>query len=286
MHEVETTRVQGSAAPRFSTGLGDQAMTRRKIVRYRGGNASDTLDYLVSESPVEYRLDNVPVAVLMRTPGADEELGLGFALTEGIVLGPHEIVHVERVEGASEGDRYRFVLAEGVTVDPEQFRRNFFTSSSCGVCGKASIDAVRIAARTMPPGPSVDASVISDLPRSMSHHQAQFAASGSIHAAAAFAPNGELTAVFEDIGRHNAVDKVVGHLAPGHWPISDTILLVSGRISFEMVQKAAVAGIPIIAGVSGASDLAVDLGEELGVTVIGFVRDDNFNVYCGADRIV
>jgi len=222
----------------------------------------------------------------MRTPGADEELGLGFALTEGIVLGPHEVVRVERIEGAAEGDRYRIVLAEGVEVDPEQFRRNFFTSSSCGVCGKASIDAVRIAARKVPDGPVVDVSVISDLPGTMSQHQAQFAASGSIHAAAAFTPSGELTTIFEDIGRHNAVDKVVGHLAPQNWPINDAILLVSGRISFEMVQKAAVAGIPIIAGVSGASDLAVDLGEELGVTVIGFVRGDGFNVYCGADRIV
>jgi len=258
---------------------------KKPIVRFRSGRRSRAVDVLVEESPVEFRLGEVPVAVLMRTPGNDEVLGLGFALTEGIVLGPHEVASIERVEGPSEGDRYRIVLAEGVKVDPEQFRRNFFTSSSCGVCGKASIDAVRVAAQTMAQGPTVDASVISSMPDLMSEAQPLFADSGSIHAAAGFTPEGELVAIFEDIGRHNALDKVVGHLARKTWPISDTIVFVSGRISFEMVQKAAVAGIPLIAGVSGASDLAVALGRELNMTVIGFVRDNVFNVYCGAARI-
>jgi FdhD protein len=258
----------------------------RPIIRYSDGIASAVEDELVAESPVEFRLHDVPIAVLMRTPGDDEVLGLGFALTEGIVLGPHEVVAIELVEGTAEGDRYRMVLAEGVTVDPEQFRRNFFTSSSCGVCGKASIDAVRIAARSMPPGPTIPAHVISSLPASMREHQAAFDTTGSIHAAAAFTREGELVAVFEDVGRHNAVDKLVGHLAATQWPLAGRVLFVSGRISFEIVQKAAVAGIPMIGGVSGASDLAVELGEELNMTVIGFVRGGGFNVYCGADRIL
>jgi FdhD protein len=258
----------------------------RPVVRYHDGVASSVEDDLVSESPVEFRLHDVPIAVLMRTPGNDEALGLGFALTEGIVLGPHEVVSIDLVEGAAEGDRYRMVLADGVTVDAEQFRRNFFTSSSCGVCGKASIDAVRIAAHSMAPGPVVPPATISSLPPAMREHQRAFDTTGSIHAAAAFTPAGELVAVFEDVGRHNAVDKLVGHLARKQWPLTDLVLFVSGRISFEIVQKAAVAGIPIIAGVSGASDLAVDLGEELNMTVIGFVRGEGFNVYCGADRIL
>ena len=175
-------------------------------------------------------------------------------------------------------------LASGVEIDPEQFRRNLFTTSSCGVCGKASIDAVRVASRHVPDGPALNPELIERLPSMMRERQDAFAATGSIHAAAAFDPDGDQLATREDVGRHNAVDKLVGHLAGGSWPIAPLILVVSGRISFELVQKAAVAGIPVIAGVSGASSLAAELGEELGMTVIGFVRDDRFNVYTGADR--
>ena len=258
----------------------------RRITRYVGSVSTSVVDHLVSESPVEFRLQDVPVAVLMRTAGNDEELGLGFAITEGIVIGPDEVTAVDLIAGAAEGDRYRLVLADGVTVDPEQFARNFFTSSSCGVCGKASIDAVRIAARSMSAGPAIRASVVLSLTEKMRAHQAAFASTGSIHAAAAFTPDGDMVALYEDVGRHNAVDKLVGHLARKRWPLGDYIFFVSGRISFEMVQKAAVAGIPLIGGISGASDLAVDLGEELNMTVFGFVRDEGFNVYCGDDRIV
>lgn len=257
---------------------------RRSVTRYSGDRREVVEDVLVDEAPVEFVLGGVPIAVLMRTPGDDESLGLGFAITEGIVLGPHEVAAITHT-GSEGGDRYRIELGDGIVVDPEQFRRNLFTSSSCGVCGKASIDAVRVAARHIADGPVVRREVISSLPERMRGAQTEFSASGSIHAAATFTEEGELLAAFEDVGRHNAVDKLVGHLAREAWPLDPMILMVSGRISFEMVQKAAVAGIPIICGVSGASSLAADLGEELGMTVAGFVRGDRFNVYTGRDRV-
>ncbi len=257
----------------------------RPITRYSESGAEETTDELVEEAPVEFRLDGVPIAVLMRTPGDDENLGLGFALTEGIVLNPGEVAGINRVEGSAEGDRYDIILADGVRVDPEQFRRNMFTSSSCGVCGKASIDAVRVTARTLPEGPVLDAELLRSLPAAMQASQTMFERTGSVHGAAAFTPRGELLGIAEDVGRHNAVDKLVGSLSGDRWPLTGLVLVVSGRLSFEMVQKAAVAGMPIIAGVSGASSLAVELGEELGMTVIGFLRDDGFNLYCGKNRI-
>ncbi len=257
---------------------------KRRIVRYHDGRAETVDDLLVDEAPVEFRLGGVPLAVLMRTPGHDEELGLGFAITEGIVLGPHEVDAV-RHTGSESGDRYDLVLAEGVEVDPEQFRRNLFTSSSCGVCGKASIDAVRVAARHVPAGPTLTSGLVATMPHAMRDRQHTFGDTGSIHAAAAFDAGGEIVAVREDVGRHNAVDKLVGHLAGNSGPFAPMAMMGSGRISFERVQKAAVAGISIIAGVSGTSSLAADLGDELGMTVIGFLRGDRFNVYAGADRI-
>ncbi len=257
----------------------------RPITRYSDAGAHETTDELVEEAPVEFRLGGVPIAVLMRTPGNDGDLGLGFALTEGIVLNPGEVTEVRRIEGSDEGDRYDIILADGVTVDPEQFRRNMFTSSSCGVCGKASIDAVRVTARTIPEGPAVDAATLQSLPATMRASQALFSTTGSIHAAAAITAHGDLVGIAEDIGRHNAVDKLVGHLAKKRWPLEKLVLVVSGRLSFEMVQKAAVAGMPIIAGLSGASSLAVDLGKELGMTVIGFLAENGFNLYCGDSRI-
>jgi FdhD protein len=259
--------------------------TSRQIVRYEAGSATSTRDQLVAEEPVEFRLENVPIAVLMRTPGADEDLGLGFAITEGIALRPDEIEAVRLREGSANGDRYDLVMADGVEIDPEQFRRNLYTTSSCGVCGKASIDAVRVAAPRLPEGPVVSPDLLASLPGRMEEGQDVFSRTGGLHAAALFDAAGQVVALREDIGRHNAVDKVVGAVARVRWPIGEAILLVSGRVSFEMVQKAAVAGIPIVCGVSAASSLAADLGDELGATVIGFLRDRGFNVYAGPSRI-
>jgi FdhD protein len=242
-------------------------------------------DHVVAESPFELRLGDTPIAVLMRSPGHDADLALGFALTEGIVLRPSEIAGIHPVPGDDQGDRWVLALADGVTVDPEKFRRNLYTSSSCGVCGKASIDAVRVAAPPLPEGPVLDRDVLFTLPDKMAAGQSAFALTGGIHGAAAFTPSGQLVALREDVGRHNAVDKLIGALAIDAWPLPELVLVVSGRVSFEMVQKAAVAGIPVVCGVSAASSLAIDLGRELGVTVVGFLRGEACNIYTGDHRI-
>ncbi|MDH3398235.1 MAG: formate dehydrogenase accessory sulfurtransferase FdhD [Acidimicrobiia bacterium] len=258
---------------------------RAQVIRFGPTERDVVTDHVIAESPFEMRLDGTPIAVLMRSPGHDADLALGFALTEGIVLRPAEIAHIRPVTGDDQGDRWVLELAEGVTVDPEQFRRNLYTSSSCGVCGKASIDAVRVAAPPPRDGPVVDRHMLFSLPGQMRVRQSGFTLTGGVHAAAAFTPSGELMALREDIGRHNAVDKLVGALAAEVWPLPDLILLVSGRVSFEMVQKAAVAGISVVCGVSAASSLAIELGRELGVTVVGFLRGEECNVYSGDQRI-
>ncbi len=255
-----------------------------RVVRIRSSGRAEADDLVVAEAPLEIRLGNVPIAVLMRTPGHDADLVLGFALTEGIVLRPAEVAEVRPLPDP-EGNRWELVPAPGLSIDPEQFRRNLYTTSSCGVCGKASIDAVRVAAPPPPPGPVLDPETIRALPAAMRAGQQAFDATGGLHAATVFDPAGELLVLREDVGRHNAVDKAVGALARDGWPPGESMLMVSGRVSFEIVQKAAVAGIPVVCGVSAASSLAVELAGELGLTVIGFLRGDSFNVYSGAGRI-
>jgi FdhD protein len=252
----------------------------RRVVRVRGG-AGEVADELVVEAPMEIRLGGEPIAVVMRTPGHDEDLALGFALTEGIVSSPADLAGVEAVDS----DRWELRLSDGVQVDPTGFQRNFYATSSCGVCGKASIDAIRVAGVQPPPGPAVGIDVLADLPGRLRAEQQLFDATGGLHAAALFDAEGSLSVVREDVGRHNAVDKVVGAAAGGEWPIPPRGLMVSGRISFEIVQKAAVAGIGLICGVSAASSLAVDLAEEFGMTVIGFLREPGFTLYCGPERV-
>ena len=230
---------------------------------------------------MEIRLKGVPIAVLMRTPGQEEDLTLGFAITEGIVHGPREVAGVRPI---GSGDRYELEMAPGIEIDPEQFRRNTYTSSSCGVCGKASIDAVLISSRPLPPGPELGRETITALPDRLRQAQTSFSATGGSHAAGLFNSDGELLAIAEDVGRHNAVDKVVGDMARRRWPLGELILMVSGRVSFEIAQKAAVAGIPVVAGISAASTLAADLAEEAGLTLAGFVRGQQMVVYAGAQR--
>ncbi len=256
--------------------------TPRRVIRIQHGHRTEDHDALVVESPIEFRIDGVPVAVLMRTPGADADLALGFCLTEGILFRPGEY---SDLVPDGEGDRFRIVLAPGVQIDPERFRRSTYTTSSCGVCGKASIDAVRIAAAPPAAGPHLSADSISLLPHRLRALQPGFDATGGIHAAAIFSGGGDPLAAAEDVGRHNAVDKAIGALARSMWPLPPSVLCVSGRVSFEIAQKAAVAGIPIVVGVSAASSLAVELAEELGMTLVGFARGSSMVVYADRGRV-
>jgi FdhD protein len=258
-----------------------EAVSSRPVLRVRE-RAERLDDDLVVEEPVEIRLDGIALAVVMRTPGSDAELALGFVITEGIVTGPDEVAAVVDL---GEG-RWDVRLAEGINVDQSRFQRNFYATSSCGVCGKASIDAIRVTGSNPPQGPLVTGEVILGLPRSLVEAQPAFRSTGGIHAAAAFEPDGTLVAVREDVGRHNAVDKLVGHLASTRWPIRQLGLLVSGRVSFEIVQKAAVAGLSLVCGVSAASSLAVDLAEEFHMTVVGFLRDTGYTIYTGEERVL
>ena len=257
----------------------------RPVLRVSEEGRAALSDLLPTEEPVEFRLQGVPIAVLMRTPGHDEELARGFALTEGIILRPDEMAGVEGLPGEEGAGRYELVLAEGLEIDPEQFRRNLYSTSSCGVCGKASIDAVRVVSPPLPDGPRVPAELLVDLMESMRRAQSGFDETGGLHAAAAFTPEGRLVGLREDVGRHNAMDKLVGLLSSRRWPLGEMVVTVSGRVSFELVQKAAVAGLSVLAGVSAASSLAVDLADEVGLTVAGFVRPGGFNLYTHPHRI-
>jgi FdhD protein len=257
-----------------------EAVTARTVIQVRD-DVESVEDTLVVEEPLEIRLNGTSLAVVMRTPGSDGDLALGFAITEGIVDTPRS---VERVTDLGEG-RLNIETVTGVTVDPSRFQRNFYSTSSCGVCGKASIDAIRVTGARPPQGPVIAAEVIAALPATLVRRQAAFRSTGGLHAAAAFDPGGDLLVVREDVGRHNAVDKVVGNLASTGWPLPPLGLLVSGRVSFEITQKAAVAGMSLICGISAASSLAVDLAEEFGMTVVGFLREGGFTVYTGGDRI-
>lgn len=260
----------------------DMASVQRQVTAVENGVIATRQDDLATEAPVEIRLLGVPLAVLMRTPGDDVALARGFALTEGIVLSPSEIASVYSV---GDGDRFELRLAPGVDIDPERFRRSAYISSSCGVCGKASIDAVRVAGRRPPPGPTITPDMPGRWVAALAQVQPVFDRTGGLHGAALTTPDGIVLSSAEDVGRHNAVDKAIGRLTTDRWPLGETILVVSGRISFEIAQKAAVAGIPVVAGVSAASSLAADLAEEMGMTLIGFTRGDRFVVYAGRDRL-
>ena len=247
-------------------------------------------DYLAAEEPLEIRVGDDPLSVTMRTPGSDLELAAGFLLTEGLITRRDQIVSLDQVvqDGeANRGNVVRAVLAPESAPDFERMRRHFFAASSCGICGKASIDAVRAHALE-PPNPEfrLDAEVLVRLPDELRASQAVFGRTGGLHAAALFDADGKLLVLREDIGRHNAVDKVIGWaLLENRVPLGDAVLMVSGRGGFEIVQKAIVAGLPIVASVSAPSSLAVQLARELGLTLIGFLRGRRFVIYAGEERI-
>ena len=255
-------------APPYST-------ARVDVVRIPDGAADDVV---AVEEPLEIRIGGVPVAVTMRTPGHDEELALGFALSEGL-----------RPRGARAPDDLaaNTIELDAADFDLERLRRSFYTSSSCGVCGKGALEAVAVEAPRVESDLHVTAELVASLPERLRAEQAAFAATGGLHATGLFDADGELLALREDVGRHNAMDKVIGRaFLDGRLPLADAILCVSGRLSFELVQKAAVAGCPLLVAVGAPSSLAVELARDRGVTLCGFVRNGRMNVYTEPWRIV
>ncbi|MFD5108124.1 formate dehydrogenase accessory sulfurtransferase FdhD [Streptomyces cinereoruber] len=266
---------------------------RRRVLRVRGGGASYRPDTLAAEEPMEIRVGGRPLTVTMRTPGDDFDLAAGFLVSEGVVHAAGDVAGIRYCAGATSdgGNTYNVVdvvLAPGVTAPDASLERNFYTTSSCGLCGKASLDAVRTtAAWSVAEDPlRIGTEVLTALPDRLRAAQRVFDSTGGLHAAGLFSSEGELLCLREDVGRHNAVDKVVGHaLRSGLLPLRETVLMVSGRASFELVQKAVMAGIPMLAAVSAPSSLAVDLAAESGLTLIGFLRGTSMNVYCGDERL-
>jgi FdhD protein len=258
-------------------------------LKWHGGATSERTEALAVEEPLEIRLAGRRFTLTMRTPGHDEDLAAGFLFAEGFINDATELGEIRRVrgrKGAVEPNAIDIILnvpADGLRA---RLKRNFVISSSCGVCGKTSIDSIR--RRVSPPADSarVAPAILLALSEKLREGQRVFAATGGLHGAAIFSLDGAMLAIREDVGRHNAVDKVIGYaLTNAMVPLAQHIMMVSGRLSFEIVQKAAAAGVPILAAVSAPSSLAVELAEEIGTTLVGFLRDGSFNIYTRPDRI-
>ncbi len=264
---------------------------RHGVRRFEDGQLSaPSDDHLAAEEPLEIRVRGRAISVTMRTPAPgkdhDEDLAAGFLVGEGVVRRREDIEAIRRCPDASGGGVIDVLVAPDVHLDFASLTRHVFASSSCGVCGSATIDAVRKRFATAAPGPSVPAAALLAMPDALRAAQATFDATGGLHAAGLFDAPGRLLVSREDVGRHNAVDKVVGHaLRAGLLPLNSHVLLVSGRASFEIVQKACAAGIALVAAVSAPSSLAVDLADESNITLVGFLRPGRFNVYTHAERI-
>jgi len=266
---------------------------RRPILHIQDGRYTRRPDTLAAEEPLEIRVGGRPLTVTMRTPGHDFDLAAGFLVSEGVVHATDQVAGIRYCAGvAADGaNTYNVVdvaLAPGVEGPDPSLERNFYTTSSCGLCGKASLEAVRTLARwSVADDPlNIAPFVLTSLPGRLRAAQRVFDSTGGLHAAGLFTADGELLCLREDVGRHNAVDKVVGHaLRSGLLPLRQTILMVSGRASFELVQKALMAGIPMLAAVSAPSSLAVDLAAENGLTLVGFLRGSSMNVYTGSRRL-
>jgi FdhD protein len=267
-----------------------EAVRREPLLRFQSGAAMPREDHVVVEEPLEIRMGGQTLAVTMRTPGHDFELAAGWLVSEGIVHRPEEIVRIEHCREVRSPEEEGNVVIVRATAPAasvlDRAKRMLLTSSSCGLCGKGSIEAIH---GRFPPVASkarVSPAVLTALPPALSRAQAAFGLTGGLHAAGVFELSGKLLAAREDVGRHNAVDKVIGLLfREGRLPLSESILLVSGRASFEIVQKAVAAGIPIVAAISAPSSLAIDLARASGVALAGFLREDGFNLYSGEDRL-
>jgi FdhD protein len=280
--------------------MSQSAIKHLTITRVDAGEPTETTDALAIEEPLEIRMEFGPqasrkvqnISVTMRTPGNDAELATGFLFTEGIVKNLEEITGVEHCFIACAENKENVIqvsLADGLSPELKNTERNFYTTSSCGVCGKGSINAIRtVSAFTgLEDENTVQAEILHQLPYTLRRHQQVFANTGGLHASALFNADGELLLLREDVGRHNALDKLIGAaINKSLLPLNNSILLLSGRASFELVQKAAMAGINIIAAVGAPSSLAVELAEEFNITLIGFLRDQRFNIYTAAHRIL
>jgi len=290
-------RVVGDERPPAGRAVEPAPQAAAEIWRVAPAGAVRERDAVAVEEPLEIRLraggEERTVALTMRTPGHDAELAAGFLYAEGIVRGRADLVRVERGQDGHEGagpDPVNVVVAELTAPglpDLAPLERHFFTSSACGVCGRVGLEALALrGAAAPPPGPVVPAAVLSALPAALRAAQGVFEATGGLHAAALFDPAGSLLAVREDVGRHNALDKLVGWaLFADRLPLAEGIVLVSGRASFEILQKALAAGAPVVCAVSAPSSLAIDVARRFGITLVGFLRGDRFNVYAGAERV-
>ncbi len=238
-------------------------------------------DRVAGEEPLQITVDGTPVAVVMRTPGDDEDLVRGFLLTEGLVDSLDDVRHIDL---EAKQNHALVFLADDVLLDHESLSRNLYSASSCGICGKASIEAIQQHAPPIESDFSISVATVLALPDALRAEQAVFENTGGLHAAALFSGDGKLLALREDIGRHNAVDKVIGWAA-GKADLTETVLQVSGRVSFEVMQKALVARIPVVSAISAPSSLAVDFARDSGQTLIGFLRPPKFNIYSGGERV-
>ncbi|TYL51712.1 formate dehydrogenase accessory sulfurtransferase FdhD [Nocardioides sp. BGMRC 2183] len=267
--------------------------SRRPVLRIREGGVTRSQDSLAAEEPMEIRVSGRPLTITMRTPGNDFDLAVGFLVGEGVVHREGDVRSARYCAGVTDSGENTYNVVD-VTLDPSlppldpSLERNFYTTSSCGMCGKASLDAVR-SATSWPVADdplTITPELLAQLPERLRRAQRVFDRTGGLHAAALFSETGELLVVREDVGRHNAVDKVIGHAArSGLLPLRRTVLMVSGRASFELVQKALMAGIPALAAVSAPSSLAVELADDHGLTLVGFLRGSSMNVYTGTQRV-
>ena len=267
----------------------DPRATATDVLRWNAGSATEAPDWVACEEPLEIRVRGESVAITMRTPGHDEELALGFLLSEGVITGAGdvlEVAHCQQGEAALHGNVLNVFLSPQVEVDLTKLKRNVYASSSCGLCGKASIESVQCLFEPLTVREQlISVETVLSMPGQMREVQQTFEKTGGLHAAGLFDATGKLLALREDVGRHNAVDKVLGHaLASGRLPLEECALMVSGRASFEILQKA-LAGRVGICAVSAPSSLAVEFARENGQTLVGFLRGDTFNVYSHPERI-
>ncbi len=256
-----------------------------KLKRNKSGSISPVDDFVAVEAPLQIEINGKALSITMRTPGDDMALSLGFLFTEGLIDDYNAIADVVQ----KDENTVNIIPEEGTVISAGSIERNFYSTSSCGVCGKASVDTIRTKSMYLPPAKKISISdkTLFTLQERLLTVQSAFEMTGGLHACALFAPDGRYLFHSEDVGRHNALDKLIGHtLMAGRLPLDEHILLLSGRASFELVQKASMAGIPVIAAVGAPSSLAIDLAKENQQTLIGFLKKSGFNIYCGHERVV